>query len=84
MQRQRQPPVRDRWMLLEPKQFLNSYRERWRARSLIVDGVAVACGGFKMSWRFGFQALLQIPRQKRLERLAQIIGTNVCEPCLAG
>ncbi len=76
MERERQLAARDGRMPRQPEQLLHANVESGRARRLVVDGVTIARGRLEMRGRLFLQALLQVPRQQRIEGRAQGLGAD--------
>ena len=59
-------------MCFQAEQLLHADMQRRRARALVVDGVPVAGWRSEVRGSFGVEAALEVPRQQRVERLAEI------------
>src|SRR5690606_24408127 len=83
MQRQWQPPARNRRMPVEAEQLLHPDVQGGGIGATVINRVAVAGRRHEMCRRLGIQPTTELPRQKPIERGAEVVGGELVKTSLA-
>src|SRR5579883_1286568 len=84
LESERNSPLGDRRMCIEPVKFLHARAEKRAAFSCIIERNARAGRRLEMGRRLRLEPPLQVVRQKSFQRRFEVGGSDLAEPCLAG